>query len=264
MIERKIEQINLLKNQISSLQTDKDWDDAFLEKVKVDFTYNSNKIEGVTLTYGQTIKLLKDLVTPQNAAPGELLDLINHQKVLDNVFKNYHDESFSADNIKALHKELMKDLAQWNDDSLYSPGRYKLFENVTVRSSGKIHTYLSPSEVPSAMDKLIDEINSRLSNIDISNIDKHPLTIATFFHQQFLNRIHPFNDGNGRIGRLFTNLILLKQGYPPVFINDVDRKEYLNRFEQSDMEINPMLDFLADRLIESLKMKLEFIQDRQT
>jgi Fic family protein len=260
MIEKKIEEINSLKSQISALKIDTDWDDAFLEKVKVDFTYNSNKIEGVTLTYGQTLKLLKDFVTPQNAAPGTLLDLINHQKVLDKVFKNYASEGFSVDNIKALHKDLMKDLAQWTDDSLYSPGRYKLFENVTVRSSGKIHSYLLPAEVTAAMDELISDINSRLTNIDLQNIEKHPLTIAAFFHQQFLNRIHPFNDGNGRVGRLFTNLILLKQRFPPVFIKDIDRKEYLNRFEQSDSDIAPMLDFLADRLIESLRLKLEFIQ----
>lgn len=260
MIEKKFEEINLLKDQIVALNIYNDWDDAFLEKVKVDFTYNSNKIEGVTLTYGQTLKLLKDFVTPQNAIPGELLDLINHQRVLDNVFKNYRAESFSVDNMKALHKELMKDLAQWTDDSLYSPGSYKIFENVTVRSNGKIHTYLLPAEVPQAMDDLISEINTRLHNIDEQDIEKHSLTIATFFHQQFLNKIHPFNDGNGRIGRLFTNLILLKKGYPPIFIKDVDRKEYLNRFEQSDVDSSPMLDFLADRLIESLKLKLEFVQ----
>lgn len=233
-----------------------------MEKVKIDFTYNSNKIEGITLTYGQTIKLLKDFVTPQNAIPGELLDLINHQKVLDNVFKNYHAESFSADNIKALHSELMKNLAQWTDDSLYSPGRYKVFENVTVRSSGKIHSYMLPAEVPAAMEQLINEINTKLSSIDEQDIERHPLTIATFFHQQFLNKIHPFNDGNGRIGRLFTNLILLKNGYPPIFIKDVDRKEYLNRFEQSDVDMEPMLDFLADRLIESLRIKLDFINNK--
>jgi len=261
MIEKKIEEINSLKDQVSALSVNKDWDDTFLEKVKVDFTYNSNKIEGVTLTYGQTIKLLKDFVTPQNAIPGELLDLINHQRVLDTVFKNYRAESFSVDNMKALHKELMKDLAQWTDDSLYSPGRYKIFENVTVRGSGKIHSYLLPADVPMAMDNLIHEINRRLSNIDEQDIEKHPLTIATFFHQQFLNKIHPFNDGNGRIGRLFTNLILLKKGYPPIFIKDVDRKEYLNRFEQSDSDISSMLDFLADRLIESLRLKLVFIKE---
>jgi len=260
MIEKKIEEINFLKSQISALKTDKDWDDSFLEKVKIDFTYNSNKIEGITLSYGQTVKLLKDFVTPQNAAPGELLNLINHQKVLDNVFKSYHAESFSEENIKAIHKELMKDIAQWADDGDYSPGRYKLFENYTTRSNGKIHSYSPPAEVPAAMAELISNINLKLADIDIQDLEKHPLTIATFFHQEFLNKIHPFSDGNGRVGRLFTNLILLKQGYPPIFIKDVDRLEYLKRFEQSDADIKPMIDFLADRLVESLTMKLEFIK----
>lgn len=260
MIAEKIQEINFLKNQISKLHPSKEWEDAFLEKVKVDFTYNSTKIEGITLTYGQTIKLLKDFVTPQNAAQGELLDLINHQNILDNVFENYQSQSFSEENLKTLHKELMKNLTQWNDDSLYSPGRYKLFENVTVRSGGKIHTYLSPDKVSEAMKELINEVNSRLDNIDIQDIDRHPLTIATYFHQQFLNKIHPFSDGNGRIGRLFVNLILLKQGYPPIFIKDVDRIEYLKRFEASDVNIEQMLNFFADRLLESLKIKLEFIQ----
>lgn len=259
MIGKKIEKINFLKSEISALKTDKDWDDAFLEKVKVDFTYNSNKIEGITLTYGQTIKLLKDFVTPQNAAPGELLNLINHQKVLDSIFKSYRSESFSEENIKAIHKELMKDIAQWTDDGDYSPGRYKSFENYTTRSNGKIHSYIPPADVSAAMAELISNINSQLTDIDIQDIEKHPLTIATFFHQEFLNKIHPFSDGNGRIGRLFTNLILLKQGYPPIFIKDVDRLEYLKCFERSDIDIRPMLDFLADRLVESLTMKLKFM-----
>jgi Fic family protein len=261
MIKEKIEQINALKNQVSDLTSQTDWDNAFLEKIKIDFTYNSNKLEGNTLTYGQTIKLLKDFVTPPKAAPGELLDLINHQNILDNVFNNYNSKTLSEENIKDLHKELMKNLAQWNDDGLYSPGRYKSFENMTVRGGGVIHMYILPEEVNNAMKELLHDTNKRLTNIDIHNIDNHPLTIATRFHQQFLNIIHPFSDGNGRIGRLFTNLILLKEGYPPMFIKDVDRAEYLKRFEQSDTDLAPMLDFLADRLIESLKAKLEFIQN---
>lgn len=260
MIAQKIERINALKGKITELNPLKEWDNAFFEKVKIDFTYNSNKLEGNTLTYGQTIKLLRDFVTPENAAPGELLDLINHQNILDNVFNSYHSKSLSEENIKALHKELMKNLAQWNDDGLYSPGQYKAFENMTVRGTGRIHRYLLPAEVEVAMESLIHDTNELLRKIDIHDIDYHPLTIATRFHQEFLNRIHPFSDGNGRIGRLFTNLILLKEGYPPIFIKDVDRDEYLKRFEQSDEDINPMLDFLADRLIESLEAKLEFIQ----
>jgi Fic family protein len=169
----------------------------------------------------------------------------------------------SEENIKELHRELMKDIDQWGDDGLYSPGQYKAFENMTVRSTGKIYAYMLPSQVGKAMEELIYRINESLKNVDISDLDKHPLTVATYFHQQFLNSIHPFSDGNGRIGRIFTNLILLKNGYPPIFIKEVDKDEYLKRFALSDNDLNPMLDFMADRLIESLEEKFEFMKAQE-
>src|SRR5688572_21096091 len=140
----------------------------------------------------------------------------------------------------------MKDRALWADDGLYSPGQYKSFENLTVRSTGKIHIYLLPGNVAKAMEELVYDTNESLKNVDTKDTNKHPLTTATYFHQQFLNVIHPFSDGNGRIGRIFTNLILLKNGYPPVFIKEVNKDEYLKRFELSDSDITSMLDFMAD------------------
>lgn len=262
-IAEKFRLINGLKSKIDELGPRKDWDDAFFRKVKLDFTYNSNKLEGNTLTYGQTIKLLQELVAPKNAAPGELLDIINHQKILDFVFTNYRSQSFSVENIKGLHGELMKAPEQWTEDGDYSPGQFKSFENMTTRSTGKIYTYLLPNQVPQAMEKLVQHINDLLKEVDILNADKHPLTVATYFHQQFLNVIHPFSDGNGRIGRIFTNLVLLKNGYPPIFIKEIDRSEYLKCFELSDNDINPMLDFMADRLIESLEEKLKFMKEKE-
>jgi len=97
----------------------------------------------------------------------------------------------------------MKNIEQWNDDGLYSPGKYKAFENVTVRSTGKIYKFMEPADVAKAMAELIRETNARLSNSDASDPDRHPLTIAVFFHQRFLNEIHPFGDGNGRHARFF-------------------------------------------------------------
>ena len=259
-IAEKFEHIEILKGTIDELQPRKDWDDAFFRKVKIDFTYNSNKLEGNTLTYGQTIKLLRDFVAPKDAASRELLDMINHQKILDIVFANYRSQSISEDNIKELHRELMKDPVQWADYGFYSPGQYKSFENMTVRSTGKIHIYLLPDQVAKAMEGLVYDTNESLKEATAKDTNRHPLTIATHFHQQFLNVIHPFSDGNGRIGRIFTNLILLKNGYPPVFIKEVNKDEYLKRFELSDNDINPMLDFMADRLIESLEEKWGFMR----
>lgn len=262
-IVEKLRLIEELKSQVEALQPLKDWDDAFFRKVKIDFTYNSNKLEGNRLTYGQTIKLLQDFVTPKNASTGEMLDMINHHNVLDIVFRNYRSQTITEENIKELHRQLMKDIDQWGDDGLYSPGQYKSFENMTVRFNGKIHNYLPPNQVSKAMQELISETNESLKFIDTSNMDKHPLTIATYFHQKFLNTIHPFSDGNGRIARMLVNLLLLKNGYSPIFIKEVDREEYLLRFELSDSNTNPMLDFMADRLIESLEEKIEFFKNNK-
>jgi Fic family protein len=157
----------------------------------------------------------------------------------------------------------MKDIEQWENDGLYSPGRYKVFENMTVRSTGKIYTYMPPRDVEKAMEELIRTTNELLAQKDAGSVDKHPLTIATYFHQQFLNVIHPFSDGNGRIARIFVNLIMLKNEYAPIFIKEINKGEYLRRFELSDDDFNPMLDFMADRLIESLNEKIEFTKAQQ-
>ncbi|HEX6426419.1 MAG TPA: hypothetical protein VF008_01985 [Niastella sp.] len=73
-IAEKLERIEALKGKIDQLMPPKDWDDAFFRKVKLDFTYNSNKLEGNTLTYGQTIKLLRDFVAPKDAASTNALN----------------------------------------------------------------------------------------------------------------------------------------------------------------------------------------------
>lgn len=151
----------------------------------------------------------------------------------------------------------MKDISQWADDGYYSPGNYKTFDNYAVRSNGRVHGYLEPSKVPAAMTELVNKINEKVGAINDNAKETHTLTIATWFHQEFLDKIHPFADGNGRIGRIFMNLILLKSGYPPIFITDIDRQSYLNRFELEGSDV--MLDFMCDRMLDSLEVKRNFI-----
>ncbi len=255
-VQQKLQLITKTNRDLQKLFSQKEWDQNFLEQIKVDFTYVSNKLEGNTLTYGQTLQLIKEFTIPQNVNVVDVVDVVNHKNVLDIVFREYRASEISEERIKQLHGVLMKDISQWIDDGVYSPGQYKSFENFAIRSAGKIHNYLSPQEVPLAMKNLIIDINKQILNINDEQKGSHTLSIATKFHQSFLNEIHPFADGNGRIGRIFMNILLMKQGYPPVFIRDVERQSYLDRFEAS--EDDAMLDFMADRLLDSLEVKRQF------
>lgn len=254
-IEDQFRKINALQKQILKLVPEPvKWDQEYLEKVKVDFTYASNSLEGNKISHGQTIQILKDFVNPKDTSISDYLDILNHKKVLDLVFENYQSERITESNIKKLHKELMKNPAQWADDTYCDPGKYKIFENRTYRFNGKEHLYAEPEEVRVAMELLIRETNEAL-DINSTDIEFHPLSVATRFHFVFLNQIHPFGDGNGRIARIFMNLILLQKGLPPIFIKEVDRRDYLECFTEEEKRPGAMLEFMAARLIESLKSK---------
>lgn len=261
------DKINQLYLRLKAVSPNKNWDKEFAEKIKIDFTYNSNKLEGNALTYGETISFLKNITTPKRSQK-DLLDVENHFKLLDKVFDQF-SHPFSIEFIKEIHEELMKDEEQWDFDTLPNPGQFKLFENFAVRSSGEIKSYLKPDDVEFAVKELLQTIKSRLQNYDLHSIDEHPLTIASFFHYQFLNIIHPFQDGNGRVGRILTNLILLKCNFPPIFIDtsdSIDREKYLSTFAECDYNnsLQPFIIYCGEKLLESMERKLDFIQERNT
>jgi Uncharacterized conserved protein len=262
-LESIIDKVNLLHQKVKDLSPSNKWDANFMEKIKYDFTYNSNKLEGNTLTYGETISFLKNITVPQKSQK-DLLDIENHFKVLDTVFQQF-DKPFSVEFIKGIHKALMKDYDQWEYESLPNPGEFKMFDNYAILPSGKIKQYMRPADVPQALNELIEGTNLRLSQVDCHYIKKHPLTIATFFHNRFLNEIHPFQDGNGRIGRIFTNMVLLKCDFPPVFIetkDNIEREKYLRTIHESEVknDIMPVAKYLGEKLMESLERKYAFVQ----
>ena len=199
-------------------------------------------------------------MTPKNTSTGDCLDILNHKKVLDEVFEHYSATEITESNIKRLHKALMSNPDQWSDAIHYDPGKYKILENVTVRPSGKIHSYSQPIEVGPAMISLIKSTNKRILLLSDPQHDDHALKIASDFHFEFLNKIHPFGDGNGRIARIIMNIILLKSGYPPIFITEVNKRDYMASFEQEEISPGAMEAFIAERLLESLKEKEKFLK----
>ena len=124
-------------------------------------------------------------------------------------------------------------------------GEYKHHDYVT----GKHEVGASVEDVQDEVCELLDE----LTDID----DKHALVAAAYFHAKFEN-IHPFSDGNGRVGRLLMNYILLVHNHPPITIHEEDRKDYYDVLEKFDeeLELNSLIDFLKLQLIKTWEKQL--------
>ena len=110
---------------------------------------------------------------------------------------------------------------------LVTIGQYKTAPNNVKTSSGGIYHFLPPEQVKPAMTDLIDRLRSQEAS------GEHAIIIAANLHYEFV-RIHPFDDGNGRMARLLMNLILMKHGYPIAMVRRETREEYLDRLERAD------------------------------
>ena len=192
-----------------------------------DFTYHSSKIEGLTLTYHETISYLKyGFLEGKQQSKDDAVDIFsikNHQQILELYFNEYESKSLSIENIQNAQKIIYEAEFLNKPFDIYNPalGEYKYQSNfVKLKDElGNIyfHEFMKPHLVTQAMIKLVDDTNVKLNNIDVNIIELHPIVVAAQFQYEFLN-IHPFEDGNGRTARLFSNLIVMKNYYPPLLI----------------------------------------------
>jgi Fic family protein len=237
------------------------------------FNYNSNHLEGNTLTYGQTKLLLMFGETSGDSVPiRDYEEMQGH----DVALKLIREEAMDKE--KPLTEKFIRDL---NEIILVRPfykpavtpdgsparikidvGTYKTRPNHVVTPQGTIFYYASPQETPAMITSLVTWFNEqdRLGKM-------HPLELATLFHFRFI-RIHPFEDGNGRISRLLTNYILLRNGYPIVIVESEKKRDYLRALHATDNEvgsspsdganaelaqITPFLNYMSTLLTDSLE-----------
>jgi len=209
----KLEQIkSTFKKKINMLdqQTKHDMFNDFL----VVYTYNTNAIEGNTLTLRETDLLLNKGITPEGKTLREINDHLNAKKVF-NLILNSNLE-MNHQNIIKIHSLLMENIDQ-------RVGAYRSF-NVRVIGA---RFESSPVEfVKTDMGILLKWFEKNQNRL-------HPLILASIFHHKF-EKIHPFCDGNGRTGRALLNLILLKNNLPPLVIPDAQRKQYYESLSSAD------------------------------
>lgn len=245
---QKLKNIIKLKNRFDSLKIGKDSLLALLEEVEVaESVYNSNAIENSTLTLADTEKILLDLELSKDYSLREVFEAKNLARVYEYIKTKKESIVLNQETILFLHGLLIGGI----DDSI--AGRFrKQYEFVRV---GK-HVAPPPEHVIMMIQLLLNENRSNHTNDIFSKI--------AYFHLQF-ETIHPFCDGNGRIGRVLINLQLQEYGYPNIIIRDKEKQLYYKTFpyfrdEKSTKKMERIV-YLA--LSEGLHKRIAYLEGQE-
>ena len=205
------------------------------EVVNLEWTYNSNGIEGNTLTLRETQVVLEG-ITVGGKTLKEHFEAINHEKAISFLDDIVNDNiPISEWNIKNIHQLILREIDNKN------AGKYR---NENVKIKGAIHNPPDYLIIPELMEKLM---------INYEEWKKyHPIIRASLLHGEFV-KIHPFIDGNGRTARLITNLSLMSSGFLPVIIKKEDRLEYYNYLDKAHTT-GDYTDFI--KLINKLEIEM--------
>ncbi len=224
----KIKKVYELKEKLAGLRP---LNDSELKRLKEEFavnnTYNSNAIEGSSLTLRETALILSEGVTIAEKPIKEHLEAIGHKDAFDYILEIADRKTeLSEKVIKEIHSLVL--MADRENRGVY--------RRVPVMIVGSEYTPPQPYLVPKEMEQLILDYNEMIKTSDV-------ISAAALLHLKF-ECIHPFIDGNGRTGRLVLNFELMKSGLLPVNIKFTDRVKYYNCFD--DYRLSGSADMLAD------------------
>lgn len=277
-------QLDKLYSQWLDVQPLSSYDEKRLKrKFMLDFNYNSNHIEGNTLTYGQTEVLLLLGEVIGSAKMKDLEEMKAHNICLNMVEQEAQtDEPLTETFIRQVHQVMLREdykvyrKLPGGETTSYTvhAGRYKTRPNSVITPTGERFEYASPEETPALMADLVRWYNEVAEEGSMS-----PIQLAALFHYRYI-RIHPFEDGNGRIARLMVNFILSRHKWPMMVIRSKNKKAYLSALALADASVGPIptdgahasfksiapfVDYMEKALSADVSAMLEFISgDRET
>ena len=237
--------IPIIEGKLELLKKRRPFTEGELERLNEEFlteyTYNSNAIEGNTLTLRETDMVLRGLTIDQKSLK-EHLEVIGHKEAFDYVRQLVSEHvPISEKVIKDIHYLVLADKKE--DRGIY--------RRVPVRIMGAAHEPVQPYLIIPKMEELLEQYKNSKEDI---------VTKLARFHIEF-ESIHPFIDGNGRTGRLLVNLELMKAGYPPIDIKFTDRLKYYEAFDEYHLQnnISPMADMFARYLNQKIDLYLSIL-----
>lgn len=212
------------------------------EEMTIEWIYNSNAIEGNTLTLQETRLILETGLTIGGKSLREHFEVINHRKAIEYVETIVNEpETVSPFHVRQLHRLIM---AQIDDENA---GQYR---KLPVRIAGAAHVPPEAWEVERLVVEWGDWLDDKIKRV-------RPVVGAAIAHHRLV-AIHPFLDGNGRTARLVMNLLLMREGFPPTVIMKANRRQYYRVLAQADYGDDvPLVNFVGRAVERSLIVYLE-------
>jgi Fic family protein len=263
--QNKLNKIDQLRENIESFGTlGKEVLNKINYKFRLDWNYYSNRMEGNTLTIEETKSVMVGNITIQNKPIKDVLEMQGHDKAIQLILKMGKGElNISESRIRDLHKAIM---CEENPSENEKIGKWKAQPNHVFNYKGEKFDFIPPEEVQEKMHELINWINNEKEKITArAKGASHPVQLAFEFHLRYLT-IHPFYDGNGRTGRILTNLILISYGYPPIYVKDEDKITYYRYLADVQAYGSDKLMFyeiLADYLLRSLNIVKDAVEGKE-
>jgi Fic family protein len=244
-------QLQRIESALKTLNSHRPLSPSIVNKLReqfiIDMTYHSNAIEGNQLTLKETYLVLREGITVKGKNLKDHLEAKNHEEALHFLFNLANSKKKAVINhslIRALHQLVVKD----TEKSI--AGKYRTTDVAILGSS---HRPVSGYRVQTEMDRLIEWMKKNERKMQ-------PIEFASRVHHQFVH-IHPFEDGNGRTGRLLMNLILMRNGYPITIILKSDRKKYYKSLEKADHgNLSSLTQLIGQAVERSLTTYLKAIQ----
>lgn len=218
------------------------------ESLSIEWTYNSNSIEGNSLTLRETQMVLQEGITVKGISLREHFEAHNHDKAIDYLFSIINDDYvLRSIDILSLHALVLRSIEE------DFAGRIR---NGGVRISGANFVPPNANKVSDLLDELIDFVNT--NPLELNDIE-----LAAIFHHKLV-WIHPFFDGNGRTVRLSMNLLLMRCGFPPAIILKNDRKKYYEALNQANNgNYQKLMLLMCQALERSLNIYLNAMPDNE-
>jgi Fic family protein len=243
-MDELLKKIEAKKSKLDKLLANKNNRKILNDWLKTELAYTSNAIEGNTLTRKETGLAIEENITSGSKPIKDYQEAINHSSAFEYMLQP--KLPINEDTILGIHKRILSGIDNENAG---------VYRDIRVRISHSSAILPNPLKVPSLMKEFNGWIATAKMSAPLKSIEAHYRLVS----------IHPFVDGNGRTGRMFMNMILLRNSYAPIIIRKIDRKRYLTSLEtyQTRGDAGQYAKFMLGALLKSLSMAIDLLDKGQ-